>query len=387
LRQAEFVQGNLDISKQRQKRVKKDKLELYETLQKDIKEQAKVIEKKGYLEKQEERDLFASGDLVYAEGPIAPWQAFEKEKLIIERALEDGYIDSEEAANINKQTLLSIAERGRLMKQLFERYEGDFQYDNKTGRIKSSVNVPSANKLKQQVSRSNSRGSQHSNREWPDPRAKSSKPNTPRDRGDHRSNYGDDADNQSNRSSSRATTPDHFEDDDGRHDDLRKQIRGIGNRIKNEWDQHRAMVEATEKDKEAHLPKGATSERNQYKLLITPRNRNFLSQLGLKPEIAKNLPTSRNGIDKLYKKLDRVGVGFVPTSRLYEHFRTTGMKISESDAQRLVQLCDTNSDGYVEKSDLTNALQKLQPMIGTDMCKPSQIARAQSMVSITFCHI
>ena len=146
-------------------------------------------------------------------------------------------------------------------------------------------------------------------------------------------------------------------------------------------------MQATEFDKESHVPPGATTKRNQYKLLITPRNRNFLSQLGLKPEIARHLPTSRTQIDKLYAKLDRVGIGFVPTARLYEHFRTTGMKISESDANRLVQLCDTNSDGYVQKMDLTNALQKLQPMIGTEMCKPSAVARAQSMVRSIFVHL
>jgi hypothetical protein len=225
-------------------------------------------------------------------------------------------------------------------------------------------------------SRSSSRGSR---REWPEAQIKGDKPSTVRFRGDHRSNPSN--------ASSRATTPDHYEDDGGRHDTLRKQIRGIGEKIKDEWDQHRALVQATEFDKESHVPPGATTKRNQYKLLITPRNRNFLSQLGLKPEIARHLPTSRTHIDKLYAKLDRVGIGFVPTARLYEHFRTTGMKISESDANRLVQLCDTNSDGYVQKMDLTNALQKLQPMIGTEMCKPSAVARAQSMVRSIFVHL
>lgn len=388
------------------KRIKQDKLELYEDLHAEVKQRERDMFARQHLNQQRLRDNVANGDDHQHERPIAPFQELMHEYHIIERAMEDGRIDAEEAAKINSLTGMSSLERGRLMKQLFSKYGDGFQYDDKTGRVKESLSVEQKQErgLRQQQvqqrmqelglhlpqqppqsqppqhppqqpphSRSSSRGSR---REWPEAQIKGDKPSTVRFRGDHRSNPSN--------ASSRATTPDHYEDDGGRHDTLRKQIRGIGEKIKDEWDQHRALVQATEFDKESHVPPGATTKRNQYKLLITPRNRNFLSQLGLKPEIARHLPTSRTQIDKLYAKLDRVGIGFVPTARLYEHFRTTGMKISESDANRLVQLCDTNSDGYVQKMDLTNALQKLQPMIGTEMCKPSAVARAQSMVRSIF---
>ena len=181
-------------------------------------------------------------------------------------------------------------------------------------------------------------------------------------------------------SSGRPPTPDHFEDDGGRHDGLRKQVRGIGEQLAGELHEQRKILQATKLDRNKHVPEGATSARNQYKLLMTPRNRNFLSQLGLDPEISRHLPATREEIGRLYSKLDRIGIGFVPTSRIYEHFRTTGMRISKSDAERLVQLCDTNSDGYVQKLDLVNALQKLQPMIGVEMCMPSAVARQNNMV-------
>ena len=379
-------------TKERVKRVKKDKLELYQKLHDATKEREHYVAERHRMLQNANMINFQGGGQNNVEKPIANWQELLTEHRIIEAAVRDGEIDEAEAQKINSLSALSQKERGRLMKHLFEKYGGGFQYDEKTGRVMSSASGGQTSGLQASVpdqyfvapeeehqhapigaqSRSSSRGSNQSNtsrREWPDIRARSSKPGS-QDGG------------ESDGSSSRATTPDHFEDDGGRHDDLRKQIRGIGEKIKSEWDEHRNLVHATKKDRSAnHLPTGATSERNQYKLLITPRNRNFLSQLGLKPEIAKHLPATRIGIDKMYTKLDRIGVGFIPTSRLYEHFRTTGMKISESDANRLVQLCDTNSDGYVQKPDLINALQKLQPMIGTDMCKPSLVARKQAMVN------
>ena len=374
----------------KQKRIKKDKLDMYTELHDEIKQRELDMANRELNDRNSARKQTYNGAMHLVERPIGSWQEMMTEHDIIDQALQDGHLDEKEVAMINNLDTLSHIERGRIIKDLFSKYGGGFQYDEKSGRVRSSTSLPlqqqqqqqqqqqpqqqqpqQQQQQQQQQSRSNSRGSQ---REWPEfVPSSNSKPGS---RGEHRS-----AGDESDRSSSRATTPDHFEDDGGRHDTLRKQIRGIGESIKKEWDQHRKLVRATEQDKERHLPTGATTDRNQYKLLITPRNRNFLSQLGLKPEIARHLPTSRRSIDKLYTKLDRVGIGFVPTDRLYEHFRTTGMKISESDAERLVQLCDTNSDGYVQKIDLINALQKLQPMIGTDMCKPSAIARKQAMVN------
>ena len=107
-------------------------------------------------------------------------------------------------------------------------------------------------------------------------------------------------------SSGRPPTPDHFEDDGGRHDGLRKQVRGIGEQLAGELHEQRKILQATKLDRNKHVPEGATSARNQYKLLMTPRNRNFLSQLGLDPEISRHLPATREEIGRLYSKLDRV---------------------------------------------------------------------------------
>ena len=300
------------------------------------------------------RQIVESGRDIQKEEFAADWQGYFANHKYIEQAMSDGHIDDEELRQINNLHGMSRDEREEVLNRLEKKYGPvGMQFDN-YGNEYVATNDPD--------------WVDPEARQWPAPNGPSSKPGTP-----HTAVSGQSV-------ASRPETPDHFEDDGGQHDALRKQVRGIGEQLAGEINQQRKYLEASRRDRRDLIPEGASSARNQYKLLMTPRNRNFLSHLGLDPEISKHLPTSREDISKLYTKLDRIGIGYVSTSRIYEHFRTSGMKISKSDAERLVQLCDTNSDGYVQKLDLVNALQKLQPMIGVEMCMPSAVARQNNMV-------
>lgn len=63
----------------------------------------------------------------------------------------DGHIDENEAEVINNLDVLTQKERGRIIKDLFSKYGGNFQYDELTGKVRSGP--PS---------------SSSSDREWPE---------------------------------------------------------------------------------------------------------------------------------------------------------------------------------------------------------------------------
>ena len=132
---------------------------------------------------------------------------------------------------------------------------------------------------------------------------------------------------------------------------------------------------------ERKRPPGATETGNQYKLLIAPKNRKFMSDIGLDPLVTSKLPTERKAVIKLFESLDDQQNGFVPVAKIDGYLKSAHLPIGKMDRKRIVQLCDTNGDGYVQKLDLVNALSKLDSMVSVNMCMPSKVARANHMVA------
>ena len=336
--------------RKKDRRKQTNKLDLYKNLGSARNDYQRARETHATEQHARNRAIIASGKDVQLEEFAAAWQGYLANHKYIEQAMSDGHIDPDELQQINNLQGLSREDRVKVLHKLEAKYGPVGMAFDKDGNEYVAVE----------------------DSDWVDPDRTPHEPSsTP---------HSATGSGTGSNGSTRPPTPDHFEDDGGLHDDLRKQVRGIGQQLAGEFKEQKKLLQAAQLDRRKLVPEGATSARNQYKLLMTPRNRNFLSQLGLDPEISRHLPATRVGINKLYAKLDRVGIGFVPTTRIYEHFRTTGMRISKSDAERLVQLCDTNSDGYVQKMDLVNALQKLQPMIGVEMCMPSAVAQQNNMV-------
>ncbi len=333
-----------------------NKLDLYKNLGNAKQDYQKAKEMHITEKFAKDRAVIESGRDLQHEQFAAAWQGYLANHKYIEQAMSDGHIDPDELRQINNLEGLSREDRDKVLRKLEIKYGPVGMEFDKEGNEYVAVEDP----------------------DWIDPDRAWPAPSGPRDKPGFAHSAA--ASSTGSNASTRPPTPDHFEDDGGLHDEFRKQVRGIGKQLAGEYHQQRKHLQAAQVDRRKLVPEGATAARNQYKLLMTPRNRNFLSQLGLNPEISRHLPATRADISKLYSKLDRVGVGFVPTTRIYEHFRTTGMRISKTDAERLVQLCDTNSDGYVQKMDLINALQKLQPMIGVEMCMPSAVAQQNNMV-------
>ena len=93
------------------------------------------------------------------------------------------------------------------------------------------------------------------------------------------------------------------------------------------------------------------------------------------------MPTERKAVIKLFESLDDQQNGFVPVAKIDGYLKSAHLPIGKMDRKRIVQLCDTNGDGYVQKLDLVNALSKLDSMVSVNMCMPSKVARANHMVA------
>ena len=109
-------------------------------------------------------------------------------------------------------------------------------------------------------------------------------------------------------------------------------------------------------------PRGASSEMNSRTIIHSKANRQFLTELGL--EIPKQVLANANEIREFFDTLDTEVTGFVSVAKLRNHLRQSWGKdggIPNEDIERVVVLCDSNKDGYLQYQDLLPVFQSMTP--------------------------
>ena len=101
---------------------------------------------------------------------------------------------------------------------------------------------------------------------------------------------------------------------------------------------------------------------NSRTIIHSQVNKEFLAELGL--EIPKQVLANAGEIREFFGALDSEVTGFVSVDKLRGHLRQSWGKeggIPDEDIERVVVLCDTNKDGYLQYKDILPVFQSMTP--------------------------